>query len=105
MAKQLVQMYASRRYEIGHLSDNGGLCFYDDGEKTLEDVRRFIDESNQRVAERGYKPERYCINDVSFHNFFDADGIFLRKEVITNRVEIYPKVLPDTTNIKERGQR
>lgn len=93
MARANVQMYSSRHYEIGHLSNNGGLCFYDDGDKTLAEVRQFIDDSNTRVTERGYKAEQYCINNVECCTIYDENGYFLRRSVVTTRVEIYPAVL------------
>ena len=89
-------MYSSSKYEIEHLSGNGGLCYYDDGEDSIEQVRQFIDETNARAVSRGYKEEQFCIVRTEFHSFFDKNGYFLRREITTNRVEIYPAILTNT---------
>lgn len=91
--KQTGTMYSSSKYEIENLSGNGGLCYYDDGNDTIEQIRQFIDYVNAREAGKGYKAEQYCIVRTEFRSFFDEDGTFLRREITTNRVEIYPATL------------
>ena len=57
---------------------------------SVDDVKREIDYSNKRAAEKGYKPERYLITHTEHYLYTDDDGRFIKSETIETGLEYYP---------------
>lgn len=59
----------------------------------LEEMKREIDDHNERMISRGFKPEKYLITHEERYRWVDDDGIFVRSEIYEQAVEIYPATL------------
>lgn len=83
-----MKRYESDRFRAKNVRGSGYLF----GEKQfLEDIRKEIDEHNERMVERGYKPDQFLIIHEERYRYIDDDGLFLKSETYEQRVEIYPK--------------
>ena len=64
---------------------------------SVEEMREIIDRVDERAAKLGYEPYWYIIVHVEHSKWFDDDGLFVKEEKFTRRVQIYPE--------KKRGGR
>lgn len=86
-----MKKYESDYYNVRGIKDEYGLCVHHND--TLENVREEIDRVNQRAVERGYNAEQWVITHVEVYTWKDDNGVFVKREEIETRVEIYPAII------------
>ena len=60
---------------------------------TIEEVKKEIDEANARAVKLGYKAEQFMITCTEVYYYESDDGIFVKREIIEEAVEVYPPYL------------
>jgi hypothetical protein len=79
-------------YEARMVNGSGAL---EDTKQTIEEIKRAIDESNERITGRGYDAEQYLIIHKVTTTVME-DGMLLSRDTSEKRVEIYPQDQEET---------
>ena len=82
-----MKRYESDGFRAMHLF--GGSYLSTHGE-TLEEIRREIDESNERAIKRGYNAESWIITHTEYYSWYDDNDMFVKREEYEQAIEVYP---------------
>ena len=83
-----MRKYETDRFKAMNIKGSGYLTT---DRWSLDDVKREIDEHNERMVDRGFKPEQYLITHEERYRWNDDDGMFVEMRVLEQAIEIYPK--------------
>ena len=81
-----MKRYGGDYWKAVHLNGQSGLLGQYD---SIREVRKLIDETNERQIEAGYKAEKFLIVSVEWNRFYDDDGVFRSSDTLEQVVEKY----------------
>ena len=62
--------------------------------KSVEEVRKEIDESNENAVKKGYNAHSWLITYKTVLTYYDDNNVFVSQGTAEKVIEIYPPILP-----------